>query len=101
MKRQQYPPQDLNPEKMIPDTISETFFAELKSGNISKIKSFVAENKNRFNLIEAVTRKTPFHIVLELNDKTANNAAKLELIKYLDSMGAPYDLPDASNVWPI
>uniref|UniRef100_A0A6C0CBY2 Ankyrin repeat protein n=1 Tax=viral metagenome TaxID=1070528 RepID=A0A6C0CBY2_9ZZZZ len=101
MKRQQYPILDQNPEKVIPDTISENFFTELKSGDINKIRSFVIEHKNRLNLIEGGTRKTPFHVVLELNDKIANDAAKLELIRYLDSMGAPYDLPDASNVWPI
>lgn len=95
-----------NPQKEIPDNIMEQFFLTLKSGDIDKIKEFTLQNKIKFNVVQPSNKtkkseKTPFHIVLELDDKIANNATKLKIMKFLDQMGAPMDLPDAFNVWPI
>ena len=45
--------------------------------------------------------KTPVHVILELDNKIADNDTKLQIIKFLDEMGAPMDLPDVADVWPI
>ncbi|AEQ33265.1 ankyrin repeat protein [Megavirus chiliensis] len=97
-----------NPEKYVPDDIIEQFFLTLKSGNLDNIRNFVVQNKLKYNIIDRGARgstassgKTPFHVVLELDNKIANNRTKLEIIKFLDTMGSPIDLPDSSNVWPI
>nr|AEX62909.1 putative ankyrin repeat protein [Moumouvirus Monve] len=96
------------PEKYVPDDIIEQFFLTLKSGNIDNIRNFVAQNKNKYNIIErggkgssATSGKTPFHTILELDDKIANNRKKLEILEYLYQMGSPIDLPDNNNIWPI
>ncbi|AGF85424.1 repeat protein [Moumouvirus goulette] len=96
------------PEKYVPDDIIEQFFLTLKSGNIDNIRNFVAQNKNKYNILErggrgssAISGKTPSHAVLELDDKIANNRKKLEIIEYLYQMGSPIDLPDNNNIWPI
>ena len=52
-------------------------------------------------MLEKKTGKTPFHTVLELDEKVADNYAKLELLKYLSDNGAPTDSPDSSNIRPI
>lgn len=95
-----------NPEKTIPDSIIEQFFLVLKTGDLDKIRQFVTDNKIKWNLIEKTsrnnpgeTRNTPFHVILE--DKSTNNSEKLKIMKYLASMGAPMDLPDNADVWPI
>jgi hypothetical protein len=97
-----------NPEKNVPDNIIEQFFLAIKTADIDKIRNFSNMYKNKYNLIEkgskgssADSGKTPFHVVLELDDKVANNDTKLKIMHYLDQMGAPMDLPDAANVWPI
>ena len=105
-----YPPRIIiqNPEKRVPDNIVEQFFLTIRTGDIEKIKQLVNQYKNKYNLIERSAKgsptesgKTPFHVVLELDDKIANNATKLEILKFLDGMGAPMDLPDSADVWPI
>ena len=97
-----------NPEKNIPDNIIEQFFVTLKTGDIDKIRDFANKYKNKYNLIEKGTRnsnitsgKTPYHVVLELDDKIADVNTKNKIIKFLDQMGAPMDLPDSTNKWPI
>uniref|UniRef100_A0A6G6AB10 Ankyrin repeat-containing protein n=1 Tax=Borely moumouvirus TaxID=2712067 RepID=A0A6G6AB10_9VIRU len=97
-----------HPEKNVPDDIVEQFFLTLKSGNIDNIRNFVAQNKNKYNIVEksgkgsnAISGTTPFHTILELDDKIANNRKKLEIIEYLYQMGSPIDLPDNNNIWPI
>ncbi|AKI80216.1 ankyrin repeat-containing protein [Acanthamoeba polyphaga mimivirus] len=95
-----------HPEKVVPDDIMEQFFLTIKTGDIDKIRNFVAQNKNKFNIIEKSSKpggpnKTPIHAVLELDDRIADQETKLTIIKYLDKMGAPMDLPDSDNVWPI
>ncbi|ANB50514.1 putative ankyrin repeat protein [Powai lake megavirus] len=97
-----------NPEKYVPDDIIEQFFLTLKSGNLDNIRNFVVQNKLKYNIIDRGARgstassgKTPFHIILELDNKIANNRTKLEIIKFLGEMGSPIDLPDSSNIWPI
>lgn len=90
-----------NPEKMVSDDITSQFFLELRSGDINKVRSFITANKNKTNLIEPETKKTPYHVVLELDDRIADASTKLRLLHYLDSIGAPFDLPDADNQWPI
>ena len=97
-----------DPEKNVPSNIIEQFFLTIKSGDLDKIRDFAIQYKNKYNLIEKSTKgkgteseKTPFHVVLELDDKIADNKNKLRIMKYLDIMGAPMDLPDSSDVWPI
>lgn len=99
-----------NPEKDVPDNIIEQFFLAIKSGDLDKIRDFALEYKNKYNVIEKYGRgnnrstmpdKTPSHIVLELDNKIADNDAKLKILKFLDQMGAPFDLPDSNDVWPI
>jgi ankyrin repeat protein len=95
-----------NPEKDVPNDIVEQFFLSIKTGDLDKIRNFVIQNKNKYNLIEKGTKenpsgRTPIHVVLELDDKIADEDTKLSIIKFLDKMGAPLDYPDTSNVWPI
>ncbi|BCS83054.1 putative ankyrin repeat protein [Cotonvirus japonicus] len=97
-----------NPEKKVPDDLIEQFFLTIKTGDIDKIRNFVAQNKIKYNIIDEVSKnnapgsdKTPIHTVLELDDKIADNDAKLKIIEFLDNMGAPIDFPDVDNIWPI
>lgn len=108
-----YPPRIIinNPEKNVPDDIIQQFYTTLQTGDIDKIRDFSIKYKNKFNLIDSFrrgkpdemtnTKNTPFHVVLELDNQIANDSAKLMLMKYLSSMGAPMDLPNAKNIWPI
>lgn len=94
-----------NPEKNVPTNLIEQFFLILKSANLDEIKNFVIQNKLKYNIIDksdkGSSKKTPYHVILELDNKIANNETKLEIIKFLGNMGAPIDLPDITNVWPI
>lgn len=97
-----------NPEKHVPSNIVEQFFLAIKTADLDRIRDFAITYKNKFNLFEpgkkgslSDTGKTPIHIVLELDDKIANNDTKMRIIKYLDQMGAPLDLPDSLDIWPI
>ncbi len=95
-----------DPEKIVPNDVVEQFFLTIKTGDIDKIREFTIQNKNKYNLIEKGTKenqsgKSPVHVVLELDDKIADEDIKLQIIKYLDRMGASFDIPDASNIWPI
>lgn len=94
-----------NPEKKVPNSIKEQFFLILKSGKIDKIRNFVNETGLKYNMIDTDKGndkgKTAFHVVLELDNNTADNNQKLEILKFLDEMGAPMDLPDGNYVWPI
>ncbi|XWV26493.1 putative ankyrin repeat protein [Tupanvirus soda lake] len=96
-----------NPEKNVPDSILEQFFLAIKEADLDRIRDFAMTYKNKYNLIEKSSKgssdsgKTPFHLVLELDEKIADNDKKLRIMKYLDQMGAPMDLPDSANVWPI
>lgn len=97
-----------NPEKNVPDDIVEQFFLTIKSGNIDKIREFVMQNKNKYNLFDRSNRpgsqssgKTPAHVVLDLDPKIADNSTKLRILRFLEQMGAPLDSPDAADVWPM
>jgi len=97
-----------NPEKNVPDDIREQFFLTIRSGDIDKIRDFANKYKNKYNIIEKSGKgsasdsgKTPFHVVLELDDKVASVDTKLNIMKFLDLMGAPMDLPDSADIWPI
>ena len=94
-----------NPEKDVPADIKEQFFLTIKSGDIDKIREFTAKYNNKYNIINKTkkdsTDKTPFHVVLELDDKIADNNTKLRIMEFLDKMGAPIDLPDVTDTWPI
>lgn len=97
-----------NPEKNVPDNIVEQFFMAIKTGDIDKIRDFAIRYKNKYNIMEKASKgnllesgKTPLHVVLELDDKIADNNDKLRIINFLDQMGAPMDLPDSADVWPI
>lgn len=96
-----------NPEKNVPDDIREQFFLAIKTADLDKIRDFANRYKNKYNIIEKASKgspsdsgKTPFHIVLELDDKI-DNTTKLKIMEYLDQMGAPIDLPDSADIWPI
>ena len=97
-----------DPEKNVPDSIVDQFFLTIKSGDIDKIRDFAIQYKNKYNLIEKTAKgsltesgKTPFHIVLELDSKVADNNQKLRIMNFLNQMGAPMELPDSADVWPI
>lgn len=97
-----------HPEKNVPDNIRDQFFLAIKTADLDKIRDFANQYKNKFSLIEkgnkerpTDTGKTPFHVVLELDDKVADENTKLRIMHYLDQMGAPMDLPDSADVWPI
>lgn len=93
---------DNNPEKKVPEELTEQFFQTIKGADINEIRDFVIKNKIKFSsMVEKKTNKTPFHVVLELDEKVANSYTKLELLKYLSSNGAPTDSPDNSNIRPI
>lgn len=97
-----------NPEKHVPSNVLEQFFLAIKTADLDRLRDFAIKYKNKFNLFEpgkkgslSDTGKTPIHVVLELDEKVANNDTKMRIIKYLDQMGAPLDLPDSLDVWPI
>lgn len=97
-----------DPEKLVPTNIIEKFFIVIKTGNLDKIRDFVLEYKNKYNLNEKSFKNgiissgdTAFHIVLELDDKIADDRTKLEILKYLGEMGSPMDLPNLIDIWPI
>lgn len=94
-----------DPEKVVPANLIEQFFLILKSANIDEIRNFAIQNKLKYNIVDksdkGSSKKTPYHIILELDNKIANNETKLEIIKFLGSMEAPMDLPDITNIWPI
>lgn len=93
---------DNNPEKKVPEELFEQFFQVIKGADINEIRDFSIKNKVKFSsMLEKKTNKTPFHIVLELDEKVADPYIKLELLKYLSNNGAPTDSPDSSNVRPI
>lgn len=93
-----------DPAKSIPNDIIEQFFIILKTGDIEQIKKYVAETKIKYNVIDInkfANRKSPIHVILELDEKIADNPKKYRLIKFLALMGAPLDTPDNNNVRPI
>ncbi len=97
-----------NPEKNVPDNIIEQFFLTLKTGDIDQIRNFTLGSKNKYSIIEKLAKdksgssyKTPYHVVLELDDKIANTDNKLRIMEFLKEMGAPMDLPDIADIWPI
>lgn len=93
-----------NPPKNIPNDLIEQFFIILKTGDIEQIKKYVTETKIKYNIIDPnkfANKQSPFHVVLELDDKIANDSKKYRLVKFLEFMGAPLDTPDNNNVRPI
>ena len=99
-----FPPRPViihNPEVKVSDDINEKFILALKTGNLDQIRDFILKNKIKLNLVQPETKKTPAHIILELDNKIADPAEKLRILKYLAQMEAPLDLPDKDNVWPI
>lgn len=99
-----------NPEKKVPDDIVQQFFMAIKTGNVDAIRNFSLQYKNKYNLIDKLSKPrenirdtggSPFHAVLELDNNVADNDNKLRIMKYLADMGAPMDVPDAANIWPI
>ena len=89
-----------NPEKKVPETIVDQFFLTTKTGDINQIRDFTINNKNKLNIVDK-SGKTPFHAILELDEKVADNTTKLRALEYLAQSGAPMDLPDSQNIWPI
>lgn len=94
-----------NPEKNVPDSILEQFFMAIRSADLDKIRDFSLRYKSKYSVIENAGKppnhKTPFHAVLELDDKIADTDTKLRIMQYLALMGAPMDLPDNNDIWPI
>lgn len=89
-----------NPEKIVPENLVEQFFLTVRSADIDKIKEFATSHNLKYNLVEK-NGKTPFHAILELDTKFASNRKKLSILQFLKQMGAPMDLPDENDVWPI
>lgn len=94
-----------NPEVKLPDQLVEEFMLALKSGSLTEVEKLIRSTNLRANLRDYIgrdpSRKTPYHIVLELDDNIANADRKYAMIKLLDKIGSPIDLPDSNNVWPI
>ena len=94
-----------NPEIRLPDELAENFLLALKSASVSEVESLIRTTNIRSNLRDYIGRdpskKTPYHIVLELDENVADLDKKFALIKLLDKIGSPVDLPDSNNVWPI
>ena len=118
MSRYQYKPQIHNPEKRVSNEIIGQFLTVVKTGDIDRIREFVIKNNLKGNLRSGSSSfkdqskggdqpstsakgETAIHVVLQLDDTVANPAAKLEIIKYLASIGAPLEYPDGNNRWPI
>ena len=77
-----------NPEKKVPDDIVEQFFMAIKTANIDTIRNFALKYKNKYNLLERSkgakdntgnSNKNPFHAVMELDDKVADDDTKLRV----------------------
>ena len=95
-----------NPAKTVPDDVTAQFFKALMTADVDQIRQFAMQYRNKYNLIDkdskaTIKGQTPYHIVLGLDDNVADSDTKLQLIEYLDLMGAPLDLPNGDNVWPI
>ena len=90
-----------NPNITVSDELIEKFFLIIKTGKIDEISKFVIDNRIKLNIVQPLTKKTPAHAVLELDDHIADDESKLNILKYLRDMESPLDLPDKDNVWPI
>lgn len=94
-----------NPEIKLPDQLVEDFMLALKSANVAEVENIIRTTNIRSNLRDYIgkdpSRKTPYHIILELDDNIADLDKKFALIKLLDKIGSPVDLPDNNNIWPI
>uniref|UniRef100_A0A6C0LSR1 Ankyrin repeat protein n=1 Tax=viral metagenome TaxID=1070528 RepID=A0A6C0LSR1_9ZZZZ len=90
-----------NPEKNVSDDINAQFFLTLKTGDIDNIKQFISTNKIKINIVEKNSRNTPVHTILSLDSKVADNDSKMQIIQYLVDNGAPVDLPNFNDIWPI
>ena len=100
--RPPYVPHDNNPEKKVPAKIIEDFFLALKTADINKVREYVDKEKVKLSyMTDAKTGETPFHVVLKMDNKTADKITKLNLLKYLATNGSPLDIPDKSNVRAI
>lgn len=96
--------QPTDPRKQINEEIIDKFYVELNSGDIQKIKAFVLQNNNlvyskNFTGKLLKTKDSPVHIVLTNSD--IGPRKKLDIIKYLVSLGLPLDVPNKNNEWPI
>lgn len=105
MARYQKPIFINNPEKLVSEETVAQFFKTLTEGEVDKVRAFALANRNKYNIInrqrQSATGETPYHTVLRLDDSIADETTKLEMVKYLEVMGAPMDLPDANSQWPI
>lgn len=94
-----------NPEKTVSDETTAQFFKALMTADVDQVRQFAMNNRNKYNLVSRdkkyLTGQTPYHVVLAIDDTIADEATKLELLNYLDIMGAPMDLPDSNSQWPI
>lgn len=90
-----------NPSKNVPDNVKSQLFLELKTGDIDAIKKYILKTGIKLNVVEKDTGDTVTHIILGLDDKIANNETKLNILEYLVDNGAPLEIPNNQNVWPI
>lgn len=103
-----YPIKINYPAKQVNGTDIEKFYSAIRSADIDHIRNFVNSQPLHYNIVKqtgkhdaTANETTPIHVVLELTDQLANDAVKLEIIKYLYLMGCPMELPNNDNVWPI
>lgn len=89
----------------VPQDLVTDFFSTLQTGDLDKIKEYEKKNGFSFNIQDTVgkdaSKKTPFHVILELDNSVVKKTAKLQILEYLDRMGSPMDAPDANNIRPI
>jgi ankyrin repeat protein len=96
------------PQVTVPSDVVNNFFLALSQGDVDFVRQFVAQYKNSVNIFSttekdkpSISKQSPFHTVLSLDPLVANDDAKLQLMKYLADLGAPMDVPNSANIWPI
>jgi len=94
-----------NVDKRIPDQVVEKLFESIRTGKLDDIREITMKYHQKWNLISHIHKdeqgKTPVHVLLEVDDDIMKEPAKLEILHYLEMVGAPLDLPDSNNNWPI
>lgn len=108
MSKYQYIPKINNPNIAVPAGIIDGFYLALSEGNVDAVRKYIRDNKNKINLLSNVDKtnpslghRNPFHTVLSLDPLIASDSKKLQLMRYLNEIQAPMDLPSEDNVWPI
>ena len=97
-----------NPKSSVSPAKIEEFFSVIRDGNLPELTKYVIDNKISGNIMSRSKKhgsegygKTPIHVILEVDNKIVDKYGKLQIVKYLDSIGAPLDLPDETGTYPI